>query len=182
MSLLHELEQKIIKEEWELEPSGNTYKINNDGVEVCTAAFVNQSTEEEDDLEVAQDMVYKYIVFISNVKDMDKVDQFKSKLSDMGFKKISVMSDDVEECKNECPDCKCGKEEQTEAVTDQINKDIVIDKIGKYITDYLVDDNRTEEIATAIFDDVIAPLLKTFSINAHQAAEGTKLDIQTQYE
>lgn len=142
MSIFQELENKMyIKEVWELEQDIDSYYVKYDGQIVCKVYFVDQQTEKfynAKSLEIAETNPNKYIVYITNIKDKRKTDEYKKILNDKGFTKISIY-DDVEECDSEC---KCKKEVITDDILnstrnenqvyyrDEIQKVLPADKYG----------------------------------------------------
>jgi hypothetical protein len=122
MSIFQQLESMMNSsmrtEEFEMVPGESKYEINFNGAPCCVVDFVNQKTEESDDFEIAQEEPGQYIVYLTNVKDKVKSDEYQGKLKKMGFNKISVYEDadpEVDSVPEEEP-------KQIESNPDKINK------------------------------------------------------------
>jgi predicted nucleic acid-binding Zn-ribbon protein len=97
MSIFQQLESMMASvmrtEEFEMDPQESKYQITFNGAPCCVVDFVNQKTEESDDFEIAQEEPGQYIVYLTNIKDKAKADEYQGKLKKMGFNKISVYED-----------------------------------------------------------------------------------------
>jgi len=77
---------------WEIDPDNKQgdYIVTFDKKDVCRAGFQNDDTGEFDDMDDAQTKPNNYTVFVNNVKDKAKADEFVDKVKALGFAKVSV--------------------------------------------------------------------------------------------
>lgn len=73
-----------------MEPDGDNYKVMLKGKEIATVEFVNNDSDQADDLEDAQSKPDKYTVYVTDIKDQNLVKEYLKKLDDMGFESVSV--------------------------------------------------------------------------------------------
>jgi hypothetical protein len=104
MSIFNELEQiilnskVILKEEFEMEPSTENedkYDIFWDTDKVCSVEIINQLTDKSEDMELAQKHPENFIVYLSDVKNQEKAEEYKAKLEQMGFENISIEQEEL---------------------------------------------------------------------------------------
>jgi len=110
MSILKELEKiitesykpkqkEVIKEEWEMEPDSEeeSYIVKFDNQEICNVDIIRNSTDKSEDIEIAQQKPEDFTVYISDIKDQKKAEEYKDKLETLGFENISMEDAVVQE-------------------------------------------------------------------------------------
>ena len=65
------------------------YIVLHEKSEVCKVSFINNDDKIDRDLETAQDNSQNYNVYITEVKQEDKINLYIKKLTDLGFVNIS---------------------------------------------------------------------------------------------
>ena len=86
---------------WEIEPDeAAKYEVEGeeiipdsvtfDGAKVCNVQFYNNDKDKNDSFEEAQEQPEAYTVFVMNVVDKAKGDEFVKLVRDAGFKQVSV--------------------------------------------------------------------------------------------
>lgn len=171
MSILNELQEKIIHESWDMNPVEDSYMVAYDNVPVCKVDFTNQGTQKSDDLEIAQESPQKYIVYVTEIKDKFKTEEYIEKLKSLGFTKISIHENVSETCEGECEDCTC----KEEVVTEENEESKIVALIVQILNDTIkdCDSEQIVDAANIIYDQVV---------KAQETKENVKIDVQNQYE
>lgn len=135
MSILKQLEniikesykvsEKVIKEEFEMEPDSEqeSYLVKFDNEEICNVDIISNITDKSEDLETAQENPEDFTVYISDVKNKEKTEEYKNKLLGLGFENISVEDAEI-------------KEPEMASIVDESKKAHwfykIVDEVGKF--------------------------------------------------
>jgi hypothetical protein len=89
LSILKDVEdQDSLVDGYTMNPTKQGYKVLHNKKEVCSVSFVNKNKEFYD-METAQDNPNDYNIYITEIKQEDKIKSYIKKLTDLGFVNIS---------------------------------------------------------------------------------------------